>query len=1098
MVWHVSVVLCCVVCLEDGIVSHALSTIPPDYYCLSPQFPGIQDSDPDPVGAHFVSNMEENSSSNNNNDDDDGIDDHHGLNCNGGNPNADGPVLLLPASTTYTTNTARFRSIDADYRMREENDNDEKYDDFENQSSTVASDTTLRLVRRRYGSGLGNLGNTCYMNSTLQCLAHTEPLLRYFSSGEFQNDLNRENPLGTGGKLAIQFAHLLAEMWGSKQLVRRGTEIPAFASDSGSDFLFSSSVSTVYPRQFKETLGNHAEQFRGYEQHDSQELAACLLDALHEDCNRVTQKPYVEKPEQAEHETDQEAADKAWQLHLQREDSRVLENFMGQIKSRLQCNTEGCGRVSTTFDPFMYLSVPIPGSENRRLTITFVPLDPARRPVKLTVQVNKSAALEDLVQAVFQELSKAGIAPPVLEDVVVCDMWQSKVFKWFDLSKNSVEEIRDNDETFIYELRPLSEVRQIEENLAGSSGGIGSDLATAESLGIRDIKRTKLYQLDVGTLAQVNVGDAWLTKLEHYYKSPLNITNAFNPRKGTADDRVRIYRRLSNFIDSCHQAIAEHEGAISRKQSVDNLEENGHATSNGTLNGLGNISLVLETEYIPGIVSKCDISQFRKVESKKDVAILEFLAGKVYQKIMEMERQRKDVFPDGVLLELRFRKGISAAAAPLVVRIPSTTTVFEFRNLVTHRLSRSLKAGNQREFATNSTTYSPTMNGNADNYWHQPTQNNVHSSDTATQGDWVMRRVPLSYERKSSYSSNQSGKPLGSIPATVLSADRRKHSAVYAEPDHPEEQESVAQIVGDYGTVCVDVTDDTSSYVDMAELEAVDVPRQSEKEKATERISVLDCIDKFCSMEQLEETEQWYCSKCNEFVCAWKQTHIYRSPPYLIIHLKRFQFTHRTHRRSKISEFVDFPLEGLDLTMQVLHWSDDEKPIYDCYAVSNHFGGLGGGHYTAHCLHDDGVWCYYDDSRITQNVDPKEVVTDAAYVLYYRRRGLPISPPFELKVPTPEIVATGPALIEDPLADSTAASADPASEMSSSANMVVDEDDGVMDLTNLYDSAPHDGSRSTSPASDNAAHDEYSYDDLSSHGDADESSNGGSEMLPLQ
>jgi hypothetical protein len=69
-------------------------------------------------------------------------------------------------------------------------------------------------------------------------------------------------------------------------------------------------------------------------------------------------------------------------------------------------------------------------------------------------------------------------------------------------------------------------------------------------------------------------------------------------------------------------------------------------------------------------------------------------------------------------------------------------------------------------------------------------------------------------------------------------------------------------------------------------------------------------------------------------------------------------------------------------------------PIYDCFAVSNHYGGLGGGHYTAHALNDDGVWCYYDDSRVTIDVNPKEIVTEAAYLLFYRRRDVPVGEKF--------------------------------------------------------------------------------------------------------
>lgn len=84
------------------------------------------------------------------------------------------------------------------------------------------------------------------------------------------------------------------------------------------------------------TIGRYAPTFSGYSQHDAQEFLAFLLDGLHEDLNRIKQKPYVEIPD-SDGRPDEEVAEERWRLHLQRNDSIVVDLFQGLYKSEVYC-----------------------------------------------------------------------------------------------------------------------------------------------------------------------------------------------------------------------------------------------------------------------------------------------------------------------------------------------------------------------------------------------------------------------------------------------------------------------------------------------------------------------------------------------------------------------------------------------------------------------------------------------------------------------------------------------------------------------------------------------------------------------------------------
>ena len=899
----------------------------------------------------------------------------------------DAPVLLLPPSTTSETSNNTNMYAAADDMDVESGVGDEI-------SSSIAVPATSRTGRKRYASGLGNLGNTCFMNSSLQCLAHTEPLRRYFLSGDYEAELNRDNPLGTGGELATQFANLLSELWG----------VPAKRRNvMGNDFNYGNSTSAVYPRSFKHTLGRHAEQFMGYDQHDSQELATYLLDALHEDTNRVTRKPYVEKPEQGEDEPDEVAATKAWSLHLQREDSRILENFMGQVKSRVQCCEAECNRVSTTFDPFMYLSVPIPGATDRTIKVTFVPLDPQEKAKILSLTTSKTATMSTMLGVMNEQLVKLRIRsdPIPLQDLCPVDVWSHEIYNWYS-NENELDRIRDTDKTFVYELRPVSEVQ------AAAEVDDGIQNTDVESWDKQTKYRSHRYKLDLETMTRLNRQDEWMTVLENYVQQPTLLYTLFSPNRGTVDDRMKFHQRLDNFIDLCHKETVEEESSGLKRAREESESES-----------KTEVTVSPAEESIQALVDRSDASTtFKNVKNRYDIAILEFCSNKLRQFILRLIREKKSKYKDGATIQIIMRRPSVASgthfstkdhtfAPPLVLRVPSNMTVYGLRKELAVRFSRSLKAFH---LPLNSAE-----NGNSSESPSELNDDPAYTQESppfSSAAMLAMRQIPLSYDKKGTYmyrSNIASTKKLGMVDKAGTQTEDNQPIVTLAIASDESERALVADLVGHQGTVHLDWPLELSNRCfDSTEYEAAEIVKDPDVIEAAPNANsvttVQDCIEKYCQMEQLEETEMWYCNKCKKHVRAWKQFHLYRTPPILIIHLKRFHYSATTHRRDKINAFIDFPLQNLDLTDMVSHWSEEEKPVYDCYAVSNHYGGLGGGHYTAYTLSDDGTWCHYDDSRVTNNVDPKEVVSEAAYVLYYRRRDVLVGQDLINDGPSPAIV----------------------------------------------------------------------------------------------
>lgn len=179
--------------------------------------------------------------------------------------------------------------------------------------------------------GLRNIGNTCYMNSALQALLSTTPLRRAF--------------LGPPGMLLPvrnnnrELQHLLDDYY---TLV---------------DAVWTGKVASAYvPKALHGQIGRINPLFRGYAQHDSQELLRTLLDSLHEILKR---KDYARYKAPATPPQPNKTTGKIPAPHYP-EESFISDIFEGKLLSTVTCGN--CHRKSNTTDRFFDLSLSLPSS----------------------------------------------------------------------------------------------------------------------------------------------------------------------------------------------------------------------------------------------------------------------------------------------------------------------------------------------------------------------------------------------------------------------------------------------------------------------------------------------------------------------------------------------------------------------------------------------------------------------------------------------------------------------------------------------------------------------------------------------------------------
>lgn len=140
------------------------------------------------------------------------------------------------------------------------------------------------------------------------------------------------------------------------------------------------------------------------------------------------------------------------------------------------------------------------------------------------------------------------------------------------------------------------------------------------------------------------------------------------------------------------------------------------------------------------------------------------------------------------------------------------------------------------------------------------------------------------------------------------------------------------------------------------------------------------CFEAYFAEEVLEGDAAPTCERCKGRQRATKQLSIWTLPEVLVVQLARFHFSQ--YRSSKITTEVRLPTGPLQLG-SLCKCPPRGAADYDLYAVSEHSGSLGGGHYTARCRSREG-WVLFNDARVSTS-SARDVGGTAPYVLFFER-----------------------------------------------------------------------------------------------------------------
>ncbi|GAX27128.1 hypothetical protein FisN_13Lh324 [Fistulifera solaris] len=851
--------------------------------------------------------------------------------------------------------------------------------------------------------GLTNLGNTCYMNSALQCISYMPLLRAYLLSNMFKatGDLNRDNPLGTGGKFLEESAELMKIMWCSR-----------FGEKS--------------PIRFKAHLGKFNPQFSGADQQDAQEFLNYMLDVLHEDSNRVRKKPYVEALSDdyvRQHQLNR-VGEESWRRFLRRNRSVVSDVAMGQVLNTVTC--PACNYSSRNFDPFNLLSIPIPTIADVIFQCTFYRrATPATCPWVLNRSRRESSSS---TRYSFRAGPRKGSGPPL--ETYVAEQYAITMSRLADSGdlRLQLQNLCGIASARLHLFR-LEEV----ENDGFQPESVLSHRASLIPLNDKEgpcsqlMKKRGQNDASAASVTPIIAFESSLRPRQWTDKPELSGDSTLNENTATANaaHSDHFLRCLDSYGDDAECRVYDSDPLVLVKEAsrrmwpesaqdftiglrVDAKDQRGNWFSGSVVKVFDDATCNEGNESCDEVVkdTRRVSVHFDNFSSKWDetYSIRDFQEGNIQSLFSHATPKTK---PTDLLVYHRYDNTSVYFGLPFYASCRNEWTNARAGAQILAQVSRFLyyPPVDPEERKGPQTSADPFVERALhESRYYDKIQRTVSelidilleydrkyvrlglgltTDDTETV---KLTKLTIPLEQLVSELELKVADYLALLPFEIrissmdpVNADKTQGSpeeelfpfllnrtianfvtarSVVVLCWRPHNKDKLCTPKSSFARSVAYVLPPVQTHKTSAEILKKASLNDSENEAKKDHIDsggvgLGSCLKEFCKEQKLSLSDNWRCPRCKDFREGKQDMNLWRLPDFLTFHIKRFNMSARW--REKITTKVNFPLTGLDMsewchgTSPALRNLHPDSRIYDLIGVVNHYGSMTGGHYIATC-----------------------------------------------------------------------------------------------------------------------------------------------------